>query len=245
MAISKITEIIISRLQSIKSLKEETSPIGHSSSIGQVRELRLAALLKEFLPNDIGIETGFVCDGNGGISPQIDILIVDQDPIPDIDFEGQFKLIPVEKVICCIEVKSTLATEDLLQISKQEKAINSMPRCLGVQGDIAESMPPVLFAGFALDSKVGSDSVIEFIKSNHCVRQISILGQHGFRNRGWGQFDVESCKGDSTFIETRKSIAWLLHMINDAQKSRLEKFPLSSRRTAWEAYLGTDGLAIH
>jgi hypothetical protein len=242
MTTSKITDIIISRLQSLKSLKEETSPIGHPSSIGQVRERRLAALLKSYLPSDIGIESGFVCDSVGGISPQIDIIVTDLDPIPTLDFDDLFKLVPVEKVICCIEVKSTLTTEDLSQIARQEKSINSMPRCLGTPAEGGESMPPVLFAGFALDCKVSGKSIAEFLCSSHCIRQISVVGQFGYRNSNWGSFVIEQCMGDSEFIETRKSIAWLLHMINDAKKERVTKFPLSSRRTSWEGYLGSDEL---
>lgn len=244
MTTSKITDIIVSRLQSLKSLKEETSPIGHSSSIGQVRERRLSALLKSYLPSDIGIESGFVCDGVGEISPQIDIIVTDLDPIPTLDFDDLFKLVPVEKVICCIEVKSTLTTGDLTQISKQEKSINSMPRCIGTPGEGGESMPPVLFAAFALDCRVSAESIENFLRSSHHIRQISIAGQFGFRNADWGGFDIQQCKGDSEFIETRKSIAWLLHMINDVQKNRGTKYPFSSRRTSWEAYLGSDKLTI-
>lgn len=242
MATSKITDIIVSRLQSLKYLKEETSPIGHSSSIGQVRERRLAALLKSYLPSDIGIESGFVCDCIGGISPQIDIIVTDLDPIPTLDFDDLFKLIPVEKVVCCIEVKSTLTTEDLEQIKNQEKSINSMPRCLGTPAAGGKSMPPVLFAGFALDCKTSRESIENLIKSNPYIRQISVVGQFGYRNSAWDSCNIEQCIGDEMFIETRKSFAWLLHMISDAQKFRATEFPLSSRRTSWEGYLGSDEL---
>jgi hypothetical protein len=236
---SKITDIIVSRLQSLKLLKEETTPIGHSSSIGQVRENRLKALLKSYLPNDIGIETGFICDCVGGISPQIDIIITDVDPIPVLNFDDIFKLIPVEKVICCIEVKSTLSGEDLNQIAKQEKSINSMPRCLGIPIEGAKSMPPVLFASFALDCKISEEPIREFLRSCHAIRQVSVVGQFACRNSDWEKFNIEYCEGSNSFIETRKSIAWLLYMINDVQKNRKMNFPYSSRRTSWEAYLGT------
>lgn len=240
MTTSKITDIIVNRLQSLKYLKEETSPIGHSSSIGQIRERRLSALLKSYLPNDIGIESGFVCDCIGGISPQIDIIVTDLDPIPTLDFDDFFKLVPVEKVICCIEVKSTLTTEDLKQISSQEKAINSMGRCLGTQSEEGEGMPFVQFAGFALDCKVSGTSIDEFLRSNSNIRQISVVQQFGYRNSKWDGFNIEHCMGDEMFIETRRSFAWLLHMINDIKKLRADKFPLSSRRTSWEGYLGSD-----
>lgn len=236
---SKITDIIISRLQSLKSLKEETAPIGHSSSIGQVRESRLKTLLKSYLPKDVGIETGFVCDCVGGISPQIDIIITDVDPMPILDFDDIFKLVPVEKVICCIEVKSTLSSEDLNQIAKQEKSINSMPRCLGVPMEGATSMPPVLFVGFALDCKVGENLISEFLCYSNAIRQVSVVGQFAYRNSDWEKFSIDYCAGSNSFIETRKSIAWLLYMINDVQKNREINFPFSSRRTTWEAYLGT------
>ena len=242
MTSSKITEIIVSRLQALKTLKEETSPIGHSSSIGQVREKRLTSLLKSYLPSDIGIESGFVCDGIGGISPQIDIIVTDQDPIPVLEFDDLFKLIPVEKVICCIEVKSTLTTDDLRQISKQEKAINSMPRCTSAVGALQNKIPPVMFAGFALDCKVADESIEKFLKTNHCIRQISVVGQFGYRNVDWEKFIIERCEGDDVFLETRKSLAWFLHMANDIKENRKTNFPMSDRRAAWEVYLDSDHL---
>lgn len=237
---SKITDVIINRLKSLSNLKEETSPIGHGSSMGIVRETRLADMLRDYLPNDVGVETGFVCDATGNISPQIDIIITDVDPIPTLDFDGQFKLVPVEKTICCIEVKSTLELHDFKQLVKQERMIQSMPRCTGHISEGAKEFLPVLFAVFALENKVGEDTLEETITANQYIRQVSVVGQYAYRNRTWEGCDIQICQGNNVFVETRMSISWLLHMINDAQKFRNENFPLGSRRTAWQAYLGLD-----
>ena len=237
---SKITDVIVNRLRSFSEIKEETSPIGHGSSMGTVREARMADMLRDYLPNDIGVETGFVCDVAGNISPQIDIVITDIDPIPTLDFDGHFKLVPVEKVICCIEVKSTLDQDALDQIEKQEKSIQSMSRLIGHASEGQAEMVPVLFAVFALDARVGKEKLERFVATNPVIRQVSVVGQHAFRNRSWEGYDVQECEGSSTFAETRMSIGWLLAMINDAQKFRSERFPVSNRRTVWQGYLGMD-----
>ena len=241
---SKITEVIISRLESLKTLKEETIPIGHSSSMGHVREARLAALLRSYIPNDIGIESGFICDGIGAISPQIDIIITDNDPIPTLDFDNLFKLIPVEKVICCIEVKSTLKTDDLEQIKNQVEAINKMARCVGQSSSDQRQILPVMFSAFALECSVSKPTISTFLSSNLEIRQVSVVGSYGVRNSDWNTPTIEECPGDSKFIETRRSIAWLLHLISQIKEYRLENFPMAARREAWEAYLGSDTLVV-
>ena len=207
---SKIAEVIISRLRALKLLKEETKSINHASSIGLIRERRLGKLLKNYLPKDIDIETGFICDCVGRISPQIDLIIVDRDPIPTIDFDDEFKLIPVEKVICCIEVKSTLTTDALQQLKDQEEAINSMPRCLGAPSERGESMPPVMFVGFALDSNVNEPTLEDFLKNNRYIRQITVVEKSSFRNKKWDGIDIQKCPDDEDYFATRTSLAWLL-----------------------------------
>lgn len=239
---SKITEVIVSRLQSMKYLKEETNPIGHSSSIGVVREKRLTDFLRSYLPNDIGVETGFVCDGIGNISPQIDIIITDLDSIPMLDFDGDMKLIPVEKVICCIEVKSTLTKNGLDQIIKQEQSINSMARCFKPRDEEGAALPPVVFSAFSLDCNLSIQAIKDFLSFNQWIRQVTVVGDSAHRNKHWGGFDIEHASGDSEYIETRRSLAWLLHMISDVKRQRLKAFPIHTRAASWEAYLGSDTL---
>lgn len=234
-SVSKIQEVIVSRLKSLKRLKEETAPVGHASSIGMIRELRLLNILKSLLPRGIEIQGGFICDGDGNISPQIDCIITEVDPIPCLDFDDRYKLVPVEKAIMCIEIKSTLDKTGLDQLVRQEKIINKMKRAR-INGNLKE----VSFSLIALDTSVSKESVKSIISSNTWIRQVTVVGEYSIRNKSWGGVDVEEIDADDSYIETRKGLCWLLNIINDVIEFRSQNLPMSDRRRFWEVYLDSD-----
>lgn len=240
---SKITEIISTRLAQLKSLKEETSPVGHGSSIGLVREHRLTTILRDYLPRDIGIETGFLCDTIGSISPQLDIIVCDNDPIPLLDFDDLFKIVPVEKALVAIEVKSTLQEQDLYQLKRQVESIRAMPRCIGLTKANESLRMDVMVALYAIDCAVSESKVQELISSDHNIRQVTVIDRFSMRNGSWGGFDIQRCERDGNFIETRKSFAWLLNMISDQQENRKMYYTKENRRLTWGAYLGVEKLS--
>lgn len=241
--LSKIGEVIVSRLSSLKSLKDETSPIGHSGSIGAVRERRLSRLVKDLLPRGIEVDSGFLCDCVGGISPQLDCIISEADQIPCLDFDDIFRLVPVEKALMCIEIKSTLTTDGIAQLKHQAKTVNDLPRCRGSSKDGIAEMPPTKFSVIALDSQVSRDAIRAMISENLQIRQVTVIGEYSIRNRAWDTVDIETVEAGDEFFETRKAFCWLLNAVDDVIRYRAEHFPASSRRTSWEPHLeGTSQL---
>ncbi|MCX7610057.1 MAG: hypothetical protein N2043_00520 [Ignavibacterium sp.] len=91
---------------------------------GRYKEAILRNVIKRFLPTDLSIGTGFIIkkdDRTEQISSQIDIIIYDN-KIPALFFEGDFIITTHKNVKAIIETKTKVRTSDLEQIiNKAEK----------------------------------------------------------------------------------------------------------------------------
>ncbi len=97
------------------ALEHESRQAGlleHAPSVGAAREFLVKRVLRTILPPYVHIGTGRVQDGNGNVSSQIDVLVVDP-RFPPFEIESGIGLYLLESVIASIEVKSTLTTTSL------------------------------------------------------------------------------------------------------------------------------------
>jgi hypothetical protein len=83
--------------------------IGHPGENGRAREEILRRFLREVVPPDFGVETGFVIDAAGGVSRQIDIVIYRHGRFPVLDVGG-VKHFLVESVAAVLEVKAAITS---------------------------------------------------------------------------------------------------------------------------------------
>jgi hypothetical protein len=113
-------------------VKLMTPVIVHSGEMGDNDHGWFAELLRQYLPQRIGVDTGFVvnCDSDGGsadffntgekprtqdpfISPQMDILLLDVHENAPFCVEKTFKVCPVEMVVGAVEVTRDLDASKL------------------------------------------------------------------------------------------------------------------------------------
>lgn len=87
--------------------------VKHPGESGRAREQVLAAYLRRVIPADIGIDTGFVIDAQGGMSRQIDIVLYRTGYHPVFEIGG-IKHFMVEGVLAVLENKASIATRDAL-----------------------------------------------------------------------------------------------------------------------------------
>lgn len=105
-----IRELIINQINKAKSDSITAKHLGHPYLIGKLREIILNTLITPLLNSNFGIGTGKVVDSNGNLSKEIDLCVYSKDLLPAFFFlekEG-FGTFPIESVLKCIEVKSTL-----------------------------------------------------------------------------------------------------------------------------------------
>lgn len=84
----------------------------HWGEDGRYKEIILMEILKNVLPHNIGVSTGFVMGGPDQISSQIDIIIHDND-YPVLFKIADFAVIAKESVFGIIEVKSKIKTSNI------------------------------------------------------------------------------------------------------------------------------------
>jgi len=101
-----------------------TKQISHPGEKGAAREDVLIEFLRDYLPDRIGVSSGFVVDHEGNVSPQCDVILFDKQSAPVFKISDTVRLLPAETVFETIEVKSSLDARELDDAtSKFEKIV--------------------------------------------------------------------------------------------------------------------------
>jgi hypothetical protein len=85
----------------------------HEGERGRENELALARVLEAFVPQRYGVGTGILIDREDHHSRQTDIVLFERSDEPAVLAQTTQLLYPVESVLACIEVKTTLRGRDL------------------------------------------------------------------------------------------------------------------------------------
>ena len=102
--------------------------ISHALTAGEAREYALRRLLKDYLPQRIEIDNGFIIDTSGRQSRQIDIVIYDRTVATIFNVEGA-KYFPCETVIAVGQVKSDIdSREDLRNALDNIESVKQLDR---------------------------------------------------------------------------------------------------------------------
>jgi hypothetical protein len=87
--------------------------VTHEGERGRENEAVLARVLEALVPRRYGIGSGLLIDTSDHYSRQTDIVVYDQSDEPAVLAQTTQLLFPVESVLACIEVKTTLRSDDL------------------------------------------------------------------------------------------------------------------------------------
>ncbi|MBX8532643.1 hypothetical protein K5D32_23525 [Pseudomonas cichorii] len=129
MDVVNIKDIFKSISKQIKlDYDELASNIPHFGERGAGREEVIKELLKEYLPERFGVNSGFVVDINGSVSHQADIIIFDRLIAPKFKISGNKYLYPCESVVAVGEVKSFMDKSELQDSIKKLKKVRELDR---------------------------------------------------------------------------------------------------------------------
>lgn len=98
----------------------------HWGEDGRYKEIILMNFLREILPNNVGVGTGFVRSQDEQLTTQIDIIIYKKND-PRLFSEGDFVILMPESVLGIIEVKSTASSASLS--SKRNNKLSTIEKC--------------------------------------------------------------------------------------------------------------------
>ena len=110
--ISTVAELLQSIVEKEKD-QLASVPLKHAPTIGDMHEGLTKDILDRAVPSNIGLQVvnGFVVDGNDGMSPQIDCMLV-KNIEEQIPYTDHYKC-HIKDVIAVIEVKKSLYSADL------------------------------------------------------------------------------------------------------------------------------------
>jgi hypothetical protein len=174
--IQKFQESITEELTVIKNRVRNIIGDAHWGEDGRYKEAVLTKVLKNYIPNNVSVGTGFIVSsasifkiGDIDVSNQIDILLYDN-TIPVVFREGDFVIVTHDAVKAIVEVKSKLNASTL------GKAISKFDKLKSINPLISSS--PSIFKGifsYELDGDINSDNIApSLIKSDGFVNHISV-----------------------------------------------------------------------
>jgi len=113
---SGIIKGLIERSQSIAGME-------HKLLKGELREIFVSNLIKNFLPSNFEVGSGVIVNQKGDQSSQIDVLIYDKSFLPPFIKESNLGVYPAESVLAIIEVRSRLDKTDLTEMNEKANKI--------------------------------------------------------------------------------------------------------------------------
>ncbi len=117
--------------------------ITHAGVKGTINEDVVKKFLRNYLAENLAIESGFLIDSSGGVSKQLDIIIFDKNKTPSFFMATGIRVIPIECAYAVIEVKTNLNGQALLECIENMKSVKSLVK----QGFYRDSL---IESGFTL-----------------------------------------------------------------------------------------------
>lgn len=102
----------------------------HPGEFGEYRESITKDFLSAFVPQRMGIDSGFVVTSSGAISTQCDLVIYDKSVTPLLKSENLQRFFPVESVCAVGEIKSKLSLSELKNALRKLATVKSMRESL-------------------------------------------------------------------------------------------------------------------
>lgn len=108
--------------------------VRHMGERGRSNELALARMLEGFVPERVGVGSGVLIDSSDQQSQQTDVILFDQGNQPAVMAQTTQILFPIEVVLACVEVKTSLGSD-------------AVSDCLAKAGSLRELVPVAEFPG--------------------------------------------------------------------------------------------------
>lgn len=176
-----------------------TKEIAHPGESGRAREEIVRRFLRRFVPQGLGIDTGFVIDATGKISRQVDIVIYRDNYHPILEIGG-LKHFLVESVVAVIENKASITSRAVLEDALANvRSVKSLDRSAGGRnyivmdfhgaGTKVQADPHYrVWTGIVADHSVSPELLLEVLQDDMEEHERSVwldcyVGINGFVSR--------------------------------------------------------------
>jgi hypothetical protein len=170
---NQIQQLVIGRIRALMEIVESAGVLSHPSSIGAIREKYAREFLLNFLPGNLAITSGFICDPLGKLTPQLDVIIYDPSRLPPIAMPAEITIVPSDSALAVVEIKSSLTVSALGQIMQQSVAIEALAHAgTSVGTDSRVIVPQVVLA---YESAVAVDTMDTWFQECHNLVLLCVL----------------------------------------------------------------------
>lgn len=183
--------------------------IPHPGEKGDDTELNWLDMLRGFLPSRYEVDKGFVIDGEGNLSDQIDIVIYDRYYSPLILKRDSTLYIPAESVYAVIEIKQSLSKEHIEYAGSKAKSVRKLKRTSApvrqIDGTLKRRkvLPPIL-AGIMTASSDWNPPLGESFKN--VIKKLNVESRLDFGIAlKDGSFECLYGSGDDLTLKTSKA----------------------------------------
>ncbi len=102
---------------------KDAADLQHPGLVGSLRENLLSSLLQELLPEGHYIGTGKICDQDGHLSKQLDVIIFDKRGLPPYLYSEKEGIFPIHGVSYAFEVKSVSSKKNINDALEKAKSV--------------------------------------------------------------------------------------------------------------------------
>jgi hypothetical protein len=201
---NKFQKIVHNRIAGLLLDAESAGGPQHNPTAGWLREKYIIQFLKDMTPWGISLTSGVLFDVRNTVSPQIDLIAVNNVALPAIALHEGLSMVPVEAALIAAEIKSSLTTDGLEQLAK----FNECALQLQVVGYSNFFLPTIMVA---LDSQLSKERVIEWMQTkvngelvNRNTTMCCVVGKfHLVRQKD----EIKVCDKDGHYQETMSFIS--------------------------------------
>lgn len=217
-----------------------SSPLKHRLTKGELRELFITNVLKQYLTSQFDIGTGIIINQKGEQSNQIDIVIYDNRILPPFIKEQHIGIYPAESVVGTIEIKSKLDKNSILKAEESAKFVHdniyNSSSSIYNDLDIWPIAGIVGFYGHGCKELNDQSSGINWLNRNlKTIFALCLIGRFSWLNikdKGWAKSTSQV-----DYEETKRFIAVFLDNVRTISEMRLQNWNSFAHKDWLGAYI--------
>lgn len=177
---------------------ENAAKIQHPGFVGRIRELSVSHVFGPLLPSGFEVGTGKICDREGYLSRETDLIIYNRSVLPTIMYSERDGVFPVEACFYAIEVKSQATMEGIQDAVEKGQEILKLDYAGRTEKDRLMNMSIVVPAFFAFGSNLINTGMSELQryakydpewKEKPILKAICVVGRgywyHNLEDKTW------------------------------------------------------------
>jgi hypothetical protein len=152
---------IINQIEYAVREAENAIAIEHPGLLGRIRELSASHVFGPLLPLGFEIGTGKICDREGHLSCETDLIIYNKSILPPVMYSEREGVFPIEACFYAIEVKSKATASEVRDAIQKGKEIMKLEYAKPSSSGESRNLSLVVPTLFAFDSDLSESGMSE------------------------------------------------------------------------------------